>query len=75
MLNSIIRLSVISVVISLVFGQLDNIDPTHIIKFKTSVTRNAGIQKEKKRKKKIYTNQLIFYKNNNSKQYSLISSP
>ncbi|GAA5810430.1 hypothetical protein MFLAVUS_003851 [Mucor flavus] len=42
MLNSIIRLSVISVVISLVFGQLDNIDPTHIIKFKTSVTRNAA---------------------------------
>jgi hypothetical protein len=49
MVYSILRLGVISAVISLAFGQLvDNNEPTHIIKFKTSVTRTAGKKREKK---------------------------
>lgn len=36
------QLGIISAVISLTFGQIDENEPTHIIKFKTSVSRTAG---------------------------------
>ena len=36
------QLGIISAVISLTFGQIDEYEPTHIIKFKTSVSRTAG---------------------------------
>lgn len=39
---TILRLGTISAMIALAFGQLENNDPTHIIKFKTSVNRTAG---------------------------------
>lgn len=41
-MRSILHLGVISTVIALAFGQLDNNEPTHIIKFKNSVSRLAG---------------------------------
>lgn len=36
------QLGIISAVISLTFGQIDENEPTHIIKFKTSVSKAAG---------------------------------
>jgi hypothetical protein len=41
-MRTILGLGVISAIISLAFGQLDNNDPTHIIKFKNSVNHTAG---------------------------------
>lgn len=41
-MRSILQFGIISTVISLAFGQLENNEPTHIIKFKTSVNRAAG---------------------------------
>lgn len=41
-MRSLLQLSVISAVIGLALGQLDENEPTHIIKFKTSVSRAVG---------------------------------
>jgi hypothetical protein len=41
-MRSVLQLGIISAVIGLAFGQLDESEPTHIIKFKTSVSRTAG---------------------------------
>jgi hypothetical protein len=41
-MRSVLQLGIIATIAGLVFGQLDENEPTHIIKFKTSVSRTAG---------------------------------